>query len=191
MVLVMSAKGRNDQGSAAKLKKALEIAQKYNPVNLGNMTSGNLYRSGSKGVFKHFTDSSIVHTVLRTRNDLDAYLNELKDSSLGMSVVVSGLFNEVFDCSRKSGLKPHTIQYSLGVFGDTGKLPPKDILEITTMCGHHLVSPALIKRCVRDIKRERLSLEEAARILARQCLCGVFNPMRAERLLESLAAFKE
>ncbi len=84
------------------------------------------------------------------------------------------------------GLSPHTVQYSLGTFGRTDRLPPEDTLEVTTMCGHHLVSPNLVKKMLLDLSRNRISLEEAAQTLAKQCQCGVFNPTKAMRLLEEM-----
>ena len=41
--LSMSAKGfANEEGSGEKMKKTLEIARKHNPVNLGDMKTGNV-----------------------------------------------------------------------------------------------------------------------------------------------------
>jgi len=186
VLLAMSAKGVNDKGSAEKMKQLLKIAAKHNPVNLGNMTSGNLQRRGFKGVFERFTDQSIVHAPFAEKENLIECLKELRQEDLGMSVVISGDFDGTFACLREAGLTPHTVQYSLGVFGKTLRLPSEDVLELTTMCGHHLVSPNLVKKMLLDLKRGRISLEEASQTLAKQCQCGVFNPSKAIRLLERM-----
>jgi len=47
-----------------------------------------------------------------------------------------GLMEEIFQCCRKAGLNPHSVDYSLGVHGRIEKLPSEEILEVTTMCGH-------------------------------------------------------
>ena len=53
----------------------------------------------------------------------------------------------------------------------------------STMCGHGMVSFNLVRRMVVDVQNKRLSLQEAAIIMAKPCVCGIFNPKRAENLL--------
>lgn len=185
VVLVMSAKGFNDQGASERLKKALAVIASHNPVNFGDMKTGNFYKKGSE-VYRNIKDTSIVHGVFKSREDMQRCVAELKRLDLGMSVVVSGLFDEVFQTLETLGIKPHTIQYSLGTFGKLALLPSEETLEITTMCGHHLVSPLLIRKQVSDIKKGKVTVREAAKELARQCVCGVFNPDRAESILQTM-----
>ncbi len=78
----------------------------------------------------------------------------------------------------------HTVEFSGGVHGKLGLLPKKPVLEITTMCGHGMVASNLVREMVRQIKKGKKSLEEAGVELAKPCQCGVFNPKRAEALLE-------
>jgi hypothetical protein len=59
---------------------------------------------------------------------------------------------------------------------------------ITTMCGHQMVPPMLVTKMVEDIKAGRRTVEDCARLLARPCVCGCLNVVRAERLLRKLAA---
>jgi len=185
-VLLIAAQGINSKNSAPKMRKALEIVLKHNPVNFGDMRTGNYFRKGLKTVLNSTKDNSIVHGVFTNRKDLEECLKELQNADLGMSVVVSGLFSEVRDSLKKIGLKPHSLNISMGIFGKKELLPEQGILDITTMCGHHCVSPLLVKKMVSDIKRDKTSIEEAARELAKPCVCGVFNTLRAERLLEEL-----
>lgn len=70
--------------------------------------------------------------------------------------------------------------------GRLSKLPEDEILEITTMCGHGMISQHLVRKILLDIKRGILSPQEGAEYLATPCICGVFNPKRAQRLLEEL-----
>ncbi len=185
-VLLIAAQGINSKDSAPKMRKALEIVLKHNPVNFGDMRTGNYFRKGLKTVLNSTKDNSIVHGVFANRKDLEECLKELQNADLGMSVVVSGLFPEVWDSLKKIGLKPHSLNISMGIFGKKELLPEQGILDITTMCGHHCVSPLLVKKMISDIKRDKTSIEEAARELAKPCVCGVFNTLRAERLLEEL-----
>jgi uncharacterized Zn finger protein len=52
------------------------------------------------------------------------------------------------------------------------------------MCGHGMVSFNLIRKMIEYVKLRRLTPKKAARIMAKCCECGVFNPARAEMLLE-------
>ena len=185
-ILVIAAQGINSKNSAPQFRKALEIILKHNPVNIGDMKTGNYFRKGLKPVLNSTRENSIVHGVFTNRKDLEECLKELRNAQLGPSVVVSGLFSEVWDSLKKIGLKPHSLNIALGVWGKTSLLPEQSILDITTMCGHHCVSPLLVKKMISDVKRDKISIEEAARELAKPCVCGVFNPLRAERLLEDL-----
>ncbi|MGI6605388.1 MAG: hypothetical protein ACOX2S_10285 [bacterium] len=70
-----------------------------------------------------------------------AFLQGLKKKDLGFSVVISGCWEEVLPACQDAGVTPHTINYSLGVWGRKDRLPNDDILAVTTMCGHHMISP--------------------------------------------------
>jgi hypothetical protein len=124
------------------------------------------------------------------REDLCRYLRALKASGDGRSVVVSGLFDVLEACFRELDLRPHTVQYSLGRFGKTGDLPDARILDVTTMCGHHLVSPAYVKHLAHIIRRGEMTPEAAAEAMSGFCLCGIFNRQRAAGLMEGLAGRK-
>jgi len=106
---------------------------------------------------------------------------------LGVSVVVSGLADRVEACARRAGLRRHTTEWSLGVFGRTDLLPDAHIMEITTMCGHGMVSAEWVRLKAQLIRRGNTTAEEGARELARSCVCGVFNLDRAAKLLAAMA----
>jgi len=125
--------------------------------------------------------------VFSNKKELVTYLKELKQKRTGRSVVVSGLFEEVNDCLKEINLTPHTVQFSLGIFGKKELLPGEEILEITTMCGHHMISPRLVEKLAADIKEGKISSKEAVRVMSRQCVCSVCNEPRARKLIEALA----
>lgn len=113
-------------------------------------------------------------------------LEELKAADLGISIVISGLFDEVNDLCRTTGLKPHTVNMSLGTWGRKESLPGSDILQLCTMCGHSLISPNLVKQMVQRVKKGKATYEEASVELAKQCLCNLFNTDRAVVIMKKM-----
>ena len=134
------------------------------------------------------SDGSYGNPVFNNKEELASYLKELKERNMGKSVVVSGLFDEVNDCLKEINLSPHTVQFSLGTFGKKELLPKEEILEITTMCGHHMISPNLVEKLASDMKNGKISLEEAIGVMSEQCVCGVFNKGRSCKLIEALVS---
>ena len=187
-VFAMSAKGINENGSADKMRQFLRIAQRYNPVNMGDMKTGNVYVVGPDEVIARVKDTSIVHAVFTDLKTVVKFVQEVKDADLGISVVISGLFDSARKCCQKTGLSLHTIEHSLDIWGRAEKLPNEDALEITTMCGHGMVAANLVVSMVEGIKAGRLTPKDAAEELARQCCCGVFNPVRGAQLFKAMAA---
>lgn len=185
VMLCLPATGINDSGHALKLQEFLRIALRHDPKNISSIRMGSMYRytveeviAGARG---------IVHAVFDNPQAVTQVLRELKEADLGMSVVVSGLLDSVNECCQKAGLKRHTVELSLGIWGKTEKLPSNDILEVTPMCGHGLVSASLVKSLVGEIKAGAKTPEDAARELTSNCNCGIFNPARAAKLLAAMA----
>jgi hypothetical protein len=163
-----------------------EIAYEKGAVNLGRR-SGCIGRGDSfhdimkwkslQGFFAAFSDKEKLKNVLK----------EYKERDYGISVVAGGLIEEIFAMCREIGIKPHTILYSLGVWGRTERLPSEDHLKITTLCGHHMVSPAMIDHYVDLIRKGKISAEAASRKLAGPCICGIFNTDRTAAVLTRMA----
>lgn len=190
VVMVMAGQKFNDAGAAEKLKKVLEILDKHRPVNLGG-EGGGLYTGKSREeILTHTTDKTYAEAVFSDEETLAKVLKELKEASLGMSVVVSGLIDRVFPVAKKLGIQPHTVNMSLGVFGPENLLPEKTILEITTMCGHDMVTHHCVEKAIKEMGKGKKSSLEAAQDLARSCSCGAFNVKRAARILDSIHAQK-
>ena len=189
VVLCIPAMGINDSGSDLKLQEFLRIAMRHNPKNIGSITIGNMYSHKPEEVIAGA--HGIVHAVFDNAEVVTQVLKELKDANLGMSVVVSGILDSVNDCCQKAGLRRHTVEFSLGIWGKTEKLPSNDILEVTTMCGHALVSSNLVKSMVENIQKGIKTPEDAAKELVAQCCCGVFNPTRTTKLLAAMAGSEE
>jgi len=186
IVFTMSAKGFNEEGSADKMRRFLQILLDHKPVNYGDMVTGNSYVKSQEEILGSVQNTSIVHGVFTNPEEVIEILNELKEADLGMSVVVTGVHEDTETCCRESGLKKHTVENSLGVFGQIKKLPSEEILQLTTMCGHGMVPANLVEKTVMDIKRGKKTVQEGAAELTRPCHCGIYNPVRAERLLKRL-----
>jgi hypothetical protein len=180
----MRAAGINDAGSDAKLQDFLRIAMHHGPKNIGSVTM-NMYSHQPEEVIANA--HSVAHAVFDNQQAVTEVLRELKEADLGLSVVVSGVLDSINECCQQAGLKRHTVEFSLGIWGRTEKLPSDDILEVTTMCGHGLLSANLVRSLVEDIKKGAMSPDSATRELARHCCCGVFNPARAATLLAAMA----
>lgn len=187
VVLIMSAKGINEAGSSKKLARALKILQEMDAVNLGDMKTGNSYCINPQEIIQKVSDQSIVHDVYTNKKDLCRALAALKDEELGMSVVVSGLFDEAFEVARKVDLQPHTVNISLGVWGRKELLPNEKYLRICTMCGHGMISSFLVQHIIEQIKENGMTVDGAVRKLSECCVCGAFNPVKATNLIKKLA----
>jgi hypothetical protein len=186
VMLIMPARGINFDGSEEKMRQIWEVISRYEGelANFGNASNGNSHRTTME-VLKKAT-SVIAHVVFKDRETLKACLKELKERDFGISVVISGLYEDVERLSAEVGLSPHTVEHSLGIHGKTERLPEENVLEITTMCGHAMVSANLVTHLVAEINEGKTTHEEAANELSRMCDCGIFNPYRAEKLLRKM-----
>jgi hypothetical protein len=93
----------------------------------------------------------------------------------------------VRDIAAELGITPHMVNLSLGIHGRTDRLPAADIREFTTMCGHGVVSPHLVKDMIRRVKTGKVSEWDGSVLLAEPCTCGIYNPCRSAELLREKA----
>ena len=186
MLIMVSPDRANDPDIKSRMQEAWDILSSFQAdlTNFGSVRGGGRHRKS----IKEFKEEGkfLMHAVFKDRDAMKACLKEMKNRDLGLSVTVSGNFDAVKGACREIGLVPHTVQYSLGVIGKTELLPDEKVLEITTMCGHAMVSPNLLASLMKKIEAGKLTHAEAALELSRQCECGIFNPARAERLLRQM-----
>ena len=187
-ILCMAAQGINNDGAEPKLQEFLRVAMRFNPKNIGEMRYGNMYSHNAEDVVANA--NGIVHAVFTDQQTVTEFLKALKEADIGMSVVVSGIIDTVDECCKNAGLKRHTVEFSLGIWGKTEKLPSEEILEITTMCGHGMIPNNLIKSMVEDLKEGTKTLDDCSKELASHCCCGIFNPTRSTQLLAAMAGVK-
>jgi hypothetical protein len=177
----------NRDGCGSKLRKILGILlEEKKLVNFGSAQAGKSYEAGLRpeeysatldkayGVAGCFSDKEAVRSVLK----------KLKDADTGISIVISGLIDEIVKIAHEIGLKPHTAFLSLGVYGKRALLPGDEVLQVTTMCGHGMVGSKLTKVVIERVKAGKMTPEKGAHLLAQPCPCGIFNTDRCRTILE-------
>ena len=132
-------------------------------------------------------ETTRVYSCFKSRENIKQLLKGFKEADEGISIMVSGLVDRVRDLAAEVGLSPHTINLSLGIQGNVSRLPPPDIRQFTTMCGHGVVSPHLVRDHIRKVKTGRTSTWDASVALAKPCACGIYNPYRSKEMLDDLA----
>jgi len=176
----------NREGCGPKLRKILEVFLSENPVNFGSSHSGKSFAAGldpeeySRSLDKAYAVACCFSSAAAIRN----VLAKLKKEDTGISIVVSGLIEEIKNIAGEVGLKPHTVLLSLGVHGKKELLPEEKVLEMTTMCGHGLVATHLVEEVAEKVIKGRMTAAEGALALAHPCPCGIFNMDRCVELLK-------
>ena len=188
-MLIYPARGWNTEGVTPKLQHILELVFLENPSNLlVKMLHKNMYSGVTREeMIDSVSENSRAYCVFNRKESLVNALKAIKAADEGVSIVVSGLIDRVREICAEVGLDPHTINMSLGVHGRTELLPPPDIRQYTTMCGHGMVSPGLIRDAIRRVKTGKLSMWEMSIVLAKPCACGIYNPHRSEELLQQMS----
>lgn len=181
--LMYQAKGINDKNIAPKALEFIAVAEAVGSENWGDVKSGPTASISASEIKRRVTDASRLRGCFTSRRQVVDFLRQIKQRDLGLSVIISGLLDEVLPACREAGVTPHTINYSAGVWGKKELLPDDETLAVTTMCGHHMVPPGLVSLLRDDVRSGRRKPEEAARELATFCPCGIFNPVRAAGIL--------
>lgn len=200
IVFAMAAKGINEAGAAEKLKTFLQLALKRAPVNVGHGVKGGMYRpspnltplahwsrpdeADPETVVRGIDEPSTVAAVFDDPAKVEALLKDLKAADLGLSINISGLADEANACCKRAGITRHSIEYSLGFHGDLNQLPDRHVLELSTMCGHGMLSHNFARKMIDMVRENRRTPQQAAATMARFCTCGIFNLARAIRVLE-------
>lgn len=178
----------NREGCGPKLRRILQILLEEGQVNnFGSSHAGKSYVAGLKpeeyaltldkayGLAACFSEKAAVRSLLA----------KLKAADTGISIVVSGLIDELVAIAKELDLTPHTVFLSLGVHGKRARLPEERVLEITTMCGHGQVATRLTRVMMDRVRAGKMTPEAAAHLLAQPCPCGIFNTTRCAKILEA------
>ena len=200
VIFAIPCKGQNDDGAIEKLRTFLRICAKHVPANMGNSYFGSYkpcsdlrptanwsrdmgrdYESVINGVAKVGT----VSAVFDSRKDAEGCLSEVKAADLGLSINMSTSVQGAKALAEHCGIRRHSVEYSLGFTDVHDHLPNSQVLELATMCGHGMVSFNFARKMLDLVREGRRTPDQAVTTLARFCPCGVYNPARAKRLLES------
>jgi hypothetical protein len=200
IVFAIPARGINDANAVESERRFLEIARKHNPVNMGDASHGAIFRPSKdlnpsvhwhreeqadfEALVNGISCPTTVSAVFDNADAVVAFIRELKQTGLGLSINISGSLDKAQECARRAGLERHSVEYSLGFFGQTDRMADRQTLELATMCGHGMLSFSFVRKLIDWVKQGRRSPEQASATLARFCSCGIFNPTRACRLLE-------
>jgi len=181
--LLYHVKGVNDQNLVERLRKAIAIIEEVGAANWGDVKSGSIVSVPPAEIKEKLTEKSRIRGVLTSRDQLIEFLKKMKEADLGLCVIISGVLDQVFSACQEAGVKPHTMNYSLGVFGKKELLADEDTLAITTMCGHHMIPDGFVAETRREVKDGKMTPENASLKFAELCPCGIFNQERAKELL--------
>ena len=203
IVFAMCTRGQNDVGAVDRLKQFLSICVKYKPVNIGDATKGGLLRpsnhltplvhwrrpdgANAEAVINGVSAPTTVSAVFDNPAALTACLKEVKEADLGLSINVAALTDNAQECALDAGIQRHAVEYSFGFLGKKTLLPEANTLALMTMCGHGMIAATFAQKMVDWVKTGRRKPSECTRYMSRFCVCGVFNPVRAERLLCRIA----
>jgi len=203
IVFAIPCKGKNDEGAIEKLRTFLEICRRHDPVSMGNAESSSFRPSGTlrpvvhwrrdlradhRSVIEGIRQIRTVAAVFDTRTKAESCLREVIAAHLGLSVNVATSVEGARELARACGIGRHSVEYSLGFVDPHDQLPDGQVLELSTMCGHGMVSANLARKMLDMVREGRREPDQAAVTLARFCPCGAFNPARARRLLEAVRA---
>lgn len=170
-----------------KLRRFMELGLECGCICIGNASTGNVDTLGGiDAVLDSTVEGATVHAVFDDEDKAVEFMKKLKEADLGLSVVCSGLFDMVGECCNKSGITPHTIEYSLGIWGNTDLLPDEPIMEINTMCGHGMVSVGRVQDVIEKVNKGRMTCMEGGKELGKTCTCGIFNWKRAGEILQRI-----
>jgi hypothetical protein len=178
-------KGINDVNIRDKALEFIAAAEAFGSENWGDVKTGPITQYSSQEIKERITDKSRIRGVFTQKQQVIEFLKRIKEKELGMSVVITGVLSEVLPACREAGVTPHSVNYSLGVWGKKDRLPDETTLSITTMCGHHMIPPKFVKHVMQQVEKGRMTPEEGALKLANFCYCGIFNQVRCAEIIKA------
>lgn len=177
-------KGVNDVGIKPKALEFIAAAEAVGSENWGDVKTGPITRFSSAEIREKLTDKSRIRGVFTKREQVIEFLRRIKAKDLGQSVVITGVLSEVLPACMEADVAPHSINYSLGVWGNKKILPDETTLSITTMCGHHMIPPKFVNHIMRQVEAGKMTPEQGAIRLSDFCYCGIFNQIRCADIIK-------
>lgn len=177
-------KGVNDVNIKPKALEFIAAAEALGSENWGDVKTGPKTQYPIEEIIDKISDKSRIRGVFTKREQVVDFLKRMKEKDTGLSVVITGVLSEVLPACEEAEVTPHSINYSLGVWGKKDNLPDDTTLSITTMCGHHMIPPKYVGHMMDQVKKGRLTADEAAIKLANFCYCGIFNQVRCADIIK-------
>src|SRR5512142_3037678 len=112
--LMYQAKGVNDTNIKPKAEEFIAAAEAVGCENWGDVKSGSILELGAAMVKARISDKSRLRGVFTSRKQVVDFLAQSKSRQVGLSVVISGLLDEVLPACKEAGVTPHTVNYSFG-----------------------------------------------------------------------------
>jgi hypothetical protein len=199
IIFAIPSKGKNDEECIPKLKQFLRICAKYNPSNMGNGNRGSVAPERGLAPSAHWirndapdwerviegvNKAGTVSAVFASSEQAHSCLKEIIDADFGISVNMSTSVENAKQAADTCGIKRHSIEYALAFNDPHDHLPNSQILGLSTMCGHGMVSFNMARKMLDMVREGRRTTQQAVTTLVRLCPCGVYNPDRAKRLIE-------
>lgn len=139
--------------------------------------------------------STVITVIYTAPKKVSDPINEIKREWLAtnqkkgypVSIVLSGLFDDIHRCCENAGIREHTYLHTLGSFGLPNALPSKPEQELITMCGHGLIARNRVQDLAGKIRQKEITPKEAAEDIAKPCVCGIVNRERAEEIFRRMA----
>jgi hypothetical protein len=135
VVICVPSRGRNDENIVPKLRKFLQMALKYKPVNLGDARHGGVHRPSRNmnplshwkrditpdfdAVIAGFDTATTAAAVFDNIEAAEAFVTEVRKADLGVSVNISTSITGALKCCEAAGIPRHSAGYSLGFEGKT------------------------------------------------------------------------
>jgi hypothetical protein len=198
IIFAIPSRGINDEDCIPRLKQFLRICSKYNPSNMGNGNRAGLMPDKNLGPAAHWNRKNqpdweaviesiekpgTVSAVFTSEDEVVACFRDIIEADFGLSVNISAAVWDAREVACECGTPRHSVEYSLKTNDPHDHLPNSQILGISTMCGHGMISFNMARKMLDMVREGRRTPEEAATTLMRFCPCGIFNPDRAIRLL--------
>jgi len=199
ILFAIPCRGKNDEGAVEKQRAFLRICVRHKPANMGNGSFGSYqpsralnptahwrrdYTQDYESIIAGVTKPGTVAAVFDSKEAAEACLREVIQADLGLSINMSTSVEGAQECCQDTGIRRHSVEYSLGCWDSHDRLPNSQVLEISTMCGHGMISFNMARKMLDMVREGRRTADEAVLTLSRFCPCGVYNPARARRLLE-------
>lgn len=199
IIFAIPSKGKNDEDCIPKLKEFLRICARYNPSNMGNGNRGSIAPEKNLGPVAHWkrsaapdwekviegvTKPGTVSAVFASAQQAHECLKEVVAADFGLSVNMSTSVENAKRAAEDCGIRRHSVEYALAFHDPHDHLPNSQVLGLSTMCGHGMVSFNMARKMLDMVREGRRTTEQAVATLTRLCPCGVYNPDRAKRLIE-------